>query len=135
MKRSVDLTENRVFTTGSTPFNNDRIAEMLMRLIKAETRFPWSKILKGFSNLSDYSYRALILTGNKKDIERKKDGQKYDNGDTCERCGFDFTKLPWNKRTFNYGLCRSCYIDMNEDWVFGKRNNQTQRRSVDVLVW
>jgi len=134
MKPNVDLTENQMFSSGSTrislstsntPFNLD-----LLQLLKhSYFHFPWDLETKhNLEQGSDGDYRIeLILTGNRTDRERKRKWIQYEEGMECDGCGKDISKKPWKKvalTNYYHPLCLECILFLEENaadgWMFSR---------------
>jgi hypothetical protein len=96
MKPNVDLTMDRDFRRR---YNIRDLAAMLSNRLGTHILLPWNY------ESYDGSDRDLVLTGNREVRQRKIRGQLYEEGGSCERCGYDMTKKPWHG---SWGLCDRC---------------------------
>ncbi len=107
MKRNVDLSESRMFTTPEEPTG---LYKLLLDAIKVTK--PWDfehNPRKVTSDRDDFGFssRTPFATGNKKDRQNWKRSRAYDTDQICDRCGLDRGKKPWAKNKCN------CY-----SWVY-----------------
>lgn len=116
MKRNVDLTEDRLFTTTPEPTGEDKVLFDYFRDLALK---PWEF---NFCNcLSDIDFdviapRSLIATGDKESRARWYRTEHSRNGEICERCGKSKGKLPWDKKSCDcYQMVRTQKIP----WNFG----------------
>ena len=102
MKRNVDLTESRIFSTAQTP---SLLASIVKDLGK---HYLWDyehmKIVQSDYDLTDYKSR-LVLCGNASERQAQRFNYSLDSGDICECCGRPLTNKPWSR---HYCLCESC---------------------------
>jgi len=116
MKRNVDLSESRMFTTPEEPTG---IFKLLLDSIKVTK--PWDfehKPIKVSSDSEDYrlfNSQSLIPVGNKKERENWKRNQAYDTDQICDWCGQDRGKKPWAKNRCN---CYSMTYTPKIPWKF-----------------
>ena len=75
MKRNVDLTENRIFTTPEEPTG---VTKEILDWVKKVSRKPWDfenkpRIISGDLDFETFSRdKELIITGNKKERQIRK---------------------------------------------------------------
>jgi hypothetical protein len=134
MKQSVDLTKNKLFSTAASS-SDDTLTNVIFRLIQDNKRVPWRKSLRDSADFSGYGYSSLVLTGNKKNIARKKEDLHLDKVAVCEQCGVDLLKLPWVRATPQYYLCTLCVDREEEGWPFSEKSTIQQPSNLDVLNW
>lgn len=118
MKRNVDLSQNRIFTTPEEPTGE---AKILLDWFKKLTQKPWDFENKPMEISSDLDlkasskYEELIITGNKHERQIRKQNRLYDAGKVCDICGFDTRKRPWLGKTCN---CYSMIYKPKMPWTF-----------------
>ncbi len=118
MKRNVDLTQNRLFTTPKEPTGE---AKILLDWLKKLTPKPWDFENKSIGISSDLDFRTsskyeeLIITGNKHERQIRKQNSLYDDGKVCDICGLDTRKRPWLRKTCN---CYSMMYKPKIPWIF-----------------
>ena len=97
MKRNVDLTEDRFFTTPEEPTG---IGKILWDWIKDQTRKPWEFNISQIHSDCDFGTirRPLIATGDKDERERWKRSQMENSYEICSHCGKNLGKLPWARK-------------------------------------
>lgn len=110
MRANIDLTENRDFQKFKVGteigFNSDIRDSLIKRGFNIRSFvFPFS--------VEDYlsNNENLFNVGNREDLERAKFYKGFE--DTCERCGFTFSKRPWHRV---YGLCKDCDDGLEEEF-------------------
>lgn len=101
MKRNVDLTENRVFTTPEQPTG---LIKLLLDAIKV--RKPW-----------DFENNPKTLTSDSDLGMQSKQWRSfaYDSDDICDWCGQDRGKKPWARNRCN---CYSMTYTPRIPWKF-----------------
>ena len=116
MKRNVDLTESRIFSTAQTP-------SLLASIVKDFGKhYLWDyehmKIVQSDYDLTDYKSR-LVLCGNASERQAQRFNYSLDSGDICECCGRPLTNKPWSR---HYCLCELCAsrlaYDCQKTWRF-----------------
>ena len=97
MKRNVDLTENRFFTTPEEPTG---IGKILWDWLEKQERKPWEFNLSQIHSDFDLNtfHRPLIATGDKNERERWQRSQQEQTEEICSHCGKDKGKLPWARK-------------------------------------
>lgn len=110
MKSSVDLTENRIFTSTSRSSESSRIADFILSQLDEYLLWDLENKQREISDIDIYNiwYRQenqLILTGTKEDRRNKTENLHYEDGTSCDRCGKDLTLIPWDR---HYDLCGRC---------------------------
>lgn len=97
MKRNVDLSENRMFTTPEEPTG---LFKLLLDEIKVTK--PWD-FLHNYREVTndketfEFNSQSLFAIGNKKDRQNWKRNHAYDTGQICDCCGQNSGKKPWAK--------------------------------------
>lgn len=116
MKRNVDLTENRFFSSNN--WFNDIAMGMLTLGIVTKEKFPWNAHLQQIRSDDDfdmdYQRKAIITVGNKAMRAKVKEYRQMDSLDYCDCCGKRMNLKPWDKEI---GVCRKCndYYQEQED--------------------
>lgn len=85
MKRNVDLTENRIFTSPSENPDHIRVSEWISDL----TRIPWEFGIICFERDIDFDIKnkTLIATGDRRDRQAWKAARRFYTERICSRCG------------------------------------------------
>jgi len=116
MKRNVDLSESRIFTT-PTPLTG--IAKLIFDTIKITK--PWDFENNPRRHGSDLDLeiiserRHIFAIGNKKERQNWKRNHAYDIGQICDCCGQSEGKKPWAKNSCN---CYSMSHTPKIPWKF-----------------
>ena len=116
MKRNVDLSENRMFTTPESPTGLAKLLFDAFKVIK-----PWDFENKPKLINSDYdlmtsaNYRSLIAVGNKRERQVWKRNYESDTDQVCDCCGQSTGKKPWAK---NRCQCYSMIYSPKIPWKF-----------------
>ena len=116
MKRNVDLSESRMFTTPEEPTG---LFKLLLDIIKVTK--PWDfehnprKITSESEDFGLFNSRSLFAVGNKKDRQNWKRNYAYDTDQICDCCGQDRGKKPWAKNRCN---CYSMSYTSKIPWRF-----------------
>ncbi len=116
MKRNVDLSESRIFTT---PEPLTGLAKLIYDPIKITK--PWDFENKSVEITSDLDFeiqanqRSVIAVGNKKERQIWKRDNSYDAGEVCDCCGQSRGKKPWAKNRCN---CYSMTYSPKIPWKF-----------------
>lgn len=120
LKSNIDLTANGMFSRRSNGDNAIwRFSNVKFPLIKWQ---PWQQsVVLGI--------KEVILTGNREQIERKKQYAEMNSGDTCDCCGEYLKIIPWDR---TYGLCRKCGKDMEKK--FGNKKKYPWKYDTDMRV-
>ena len=111
MKRNVDLTENRFFSSNVAPIFS------LTSLIN-EKEMPWTRFMKKLTSDDDinleHQRNAIIAVGNKETRAKVKFYREMDSFDYCDCCGKRMNLKPWDKEI---GICHQCndYYLKDED--------------------
>lgn len=115
MKRNVDLTENRFFS--SNKFNDIAIGVLTLGIITGE-KFPWNahiREIKSDDDLDlDHQRKSIIAVGNKAMRAKVKEYRQMDSLDYCDCCGKRMNLKPWD---LEIGVCHQCndYYQKQED--------------------
>ena len=117
MKRNIDLTENRMFSSNNW-LSDIGISVLTAGLITGE-KFPWNVHLKQIHSDDDFDAdhqrKAIIAVGNKKTRAKVKEYRQMDSLDYCDCCGIRMNLKPWD---FEMGICHKCddyYTKQEED--------------------
>ena len=116
MKRNVDLTENRFFSSNN--WFNDIAMGMLTLGIITKEKFPWNAHLQQIRSDDDFDMdhqrKAIIAVGNKAMRAKVKEYRQMDSLDYCDCCGKRMNLKPWDREI---GVCRKCndYYQEQED--------------------
>lgn len=122
VKDNIDLTENRIFSRRQSDFAFMSLDGWLFKKLTKKNH-PWEL---DYSILDRPDYDQLVITGDKKQRAYVKEGNLYNAGKFCERCGKRLDLKPWN---ILRGLCESCEIDMKRDC-----EDKCKWRMKDVIV-
>lgn len=117
MKRSVDLTENRIFTSTRRSSESNLIADFISNQLDEYLLWDLENKPREISDVDIYNiwYRQenqLILTGTKDNRQRKNENLHYEDGTSCDRCGKDLTLMPWGR---HYDLCGRCSNELSTE--------------------
>ena len=115
MKRNVDLSENRMFTTPEEPTG---LFKLLLDTIKVTKPWDFEHNPRKFTSDQDFGFinsRALFAVGNKKDRQIWKRNQAYNTDQICDCCGQNRGKKPWAKNSCN---CYSMIHKPRGIWKF-----------------
>lgn len=112
MKRNVDLTHNRIFTTPEEPTG---MIKLLLDSIKNTKPWDVEKTLKVRGSDLDFAVkselRQVFAIGSKEERERWKRNRACDNDEMCDRCGMRTGRKPWAKIRCNcYSMTHSSKI-------------------------
>lgn len=116
MKRNVDLTENRFFSSNN--WFNDIAMSMLTLGIITKEKFPWNAHLQQIRSDDDFDMdhqrKAILAVGNKAMRAKVKEYRQMDSLDYCDCCGKRMNLKPWDREI---GVCRKCndYYQEQED--------------------
>lgn len=116
MKRNVDLSEYRMFTTPEAPTG---IYKLLLDAIKVTK--PWDfehnprKVTSDWEETCLFNSKSLIAVGNKKERQQRKQNDLCDTDQICDRCGQSRGKKPWAK---NRCKCDSMTYTSKIPWKF-----------------
>lgn len=143
MKRNVDLTQNRIFSSarptardiGLFVFRPVELGKIdsATEVIKLH---PWAvdkfQRVHSDADLCDGNSEEIIITGNASTRAHKKYWKAADAGDMCDCCGTDLNKKPWDR---HYCLCSSCMdrldVAVAKNWQY---KDDSIENSVDRLV-
>lgn len=106
MKRNVDLTENRFFSSNN-PFNDISIGVLTAGIVTGE-KFPWNayiEIIDPDNDLYTNQQKTIIIVGNKKTRAKIKEYRQMDSLDYCDCCGKRMNLKPWD---LEIGVCHQC---------------------------
>ena len=116
MKRNVDLSENRIFTTPEEPPELFKILLNVLKEIK-----PWNfernyQEIRNDVEIHDLSnFGKSFAVGNKKQRQIWKRNHASDRNEICDWCGQDRGKKPWAKNRCN---CYSMISTSKIPWKF-----------------
>lgn len=107
MKRNVDLTENRFFSSNNW-FNDVAIGVLTLGMITGE-KFPWNAYIKEIKSDDDFDMdhqrKAIIAVGDKTTRAKVKEYRQMDSLDYCDCCGTRMNLKPWDREI---GVCHKC---------------------------
>ena len=114
MKRNIDLTENRFFS--SSPFRS------ILSLFKITgEKYPWNIQTLGIKSDDDldleHQRNAIIAVGNKATREQIKEYRKMENPNYCDCCGRRMNLKPWDREL---GICHKCDSHYKKESEKGK---------------
>lgn len=105
MKRNVDLTANRFFS--STNFFGDT-GVLTIGMITGE-KFPWNAYAVIYTSDDDmdmeHQRKAIIAVGDKAMRAKVKEYRHMDSLDYCDCCGIRMNLKPWDREI---GVCHKC---------------------------
>lgn len=116
MKRNVDLSESRMFTTYEEPTG---LFKLLLDAIKVTK--PWDFEHKPIKFANDEeafglsNSRSLFAVGNKEERQIWKQNHAYDTDQICDWCGKSKDKKPWAENRCN---CYSMTDSPKIPWKF-----------------
>lgn len=116
MKRNVDLTENRFFSSDNW-FTDIAMGVLTLGIITKE-KFPWNAHLQQIRSDDDldleHQRKAIIAVGDKKMRAKVKEYRQMDSLDYCDCCGKQMNLKPWDREI---GICHQCnnYYQEQED--------------------
>lgn len=114
MKRNVDLSESRMFTTPQEPTG---ITKLILDALKVTK--PWDFEHNPRKVISDIDAEvfspSLFAVGNKKERQNWKRNHEYDTDQICDCCGQNRGKKPWAKNRCN---CYSMSYTPKIPWKF-----------------
>ena len=116
MKRNVDLTENRFFSSDNW-FADITMGVLTLGIITKE-KFPWNARLQQIRSDDDldldHQRKAIIAVGNKAMRAKVKEYRQMDSLDYCDCCGTRMNLKPWDREI---GVCHKCndYYQKQED--------------------
>lgn len=107
MKRNVDLTEDRFFSSNNW-FNDIAIGVLTLAMITSE-KFPWNAQVIEINSDNDFDMehqrKAIIAVGNKATRAKVKEVRQMGSLDYCDRCGSRMNLKPWDREI---GICHKC---------------------------
>jgi len=113
MKRNVDLSDSRMFTTPEEPTG---IFKTLWDLIKITKPWDFENNPRSVNSDDDlFDAPSLIALGNKKERQIWKRHQACYADEICDRCGQSTGKKPWAKNRCN---CYSMRYKPKIPWKF-----------------
>ena len=116
MKRNVDLTENRIFTT---PEPLTGLAKLITDSLKVTKPWDFENITTQLTSDLELAIiseqRSVFAVGNKKQRQNWKRNHAYDTDEVCDCCGQSRGKKPWAK---NYCNCYSMTSPQKIPWKF-----------------
>lgn len=116
MKRNVDLSELRMFTT-SEPLTG--LAKLIYDAVKVTK--PWDfennpqQLTSDLDLVVIAEQRHIFAVGDKKERQNWKQNHAYDTDQICDRCGQKRGKKPWAKNRCN---CYSMVFTPKIPWKF-----------------
>ena len=116
MKRNVDLTENRMFTT-PTPLAG--LAKLIHDALKVTKPWDFENNPKQLASEMDLAITSkqnrVFAVGNREERQRWKLNQAYDTDEICDCCGQSRGKKPWARKRCN---CYSMTYTPKIPWKF-----------------
>lgn len=107
MKKNVDLTENRFFSSNNW-FADIDMGVLPLGVITKE-KFPWKTHLEQIHSDDDFDIdhqqKAVIAVGNKKTRSEAKEYRQMCSLDYCDCCGKRMNLKPWD---CEIGICHKC---------------------------
>lgn len=107
MKRNVDLTENRFFS--SDRWFTDIAQSVLTIGLITRSKFPWNAYLKQIHSddelCEERQRKAIIVVGDKKTRAKVKEYRQMDSQEYCDCCGKRLNLKPWD---LEIGVCHKC---------------------------
>ena len=116
MKRNVDLSELRMFTT---PESLTGLAKLIYDAVKVTK--PWDfennpqQLTSDLDLVVIAEQRHIFAVGDKKERQNWKQNHAYDTDQICDRCGQKRGKKPWAKNRCN---CYSMVFTPKIPWKF-----------------
>lgn len=99
MKRNVDLTESRFFSSNNW-FNDISMSVLTLGIITGE-KFPWNAYIKEIKSDDDFNMdhqmKAIIAVGDKATRSKVKKYRQMDSLDYCDCCGARMNLKPWDR--------------------------------------
>lgn len=125
MKRSIDLTENRIFS------DNNR----LTRSFITGEKIPWNIFLDNIRTEDEldleHQRNSIIATGNKETRAKIQFYREMDSLYYCDCCGKRMNLKPWD---YESGVCHSCNERMlkeeDDKCKWRKRTKETIRNAI-----
>jgi len=116
MKRNVDLSESRMFTTPEEPTG---LFKLLLDTIKVTKPWDFEHNLRKITSESEdfglFNSRSLFAVGSKTERQNWKRNYAYDTDQICDCCGQKRGKKPWAKNRCN---CYSMVFTPKIPWKF-----------------
>lgn len=117
MKRNVDLSESRIFTTPEPPTG---IAKLLLNALKVTKPWDFENNPRKFSDDVDFEIEIrrrppIFAVGDKKQRKRWKRNRAYYANEICDCCGQSRGRKPWAKKECN---CYSMSYNPRIPWKF-----------------
>lgn len=126
MKRNVDLTENRLFSSNRV-FNDISMGLLTFGVITKE-KFPWNFYIEQIRSEDEFDLehqrKGMIAVGNKKMRAEVKMYRQMDDINYCDCCGKRMNLKPWD---LEVGICHKC-----NDY-YQKENDKCKWRKKDVI--
>lgn len=116
MKRNVDLSESRMFTTPEEPTG---LFKLLLDAIKVTKPWDFEHNPRKFTSDEEAfglsNFRSPFAVGNKKERQIWKQNYAYDTDQICDCCGQSRGKKPWARNRCN---CYSKTYTTKIPWKF-----------------
>lgn len=126
MKRNVDLTEDRFFSS-SNWFNDIAMGVLTLSMLTKE-KFPWNAYLKQVHSEDDLGVddqrKSIVIVGDKETRAKVKQYRQMNGVDYCDCCGKRMNLKPWDRET---GVCHSC-----NDHYQGKQDKCKWRKKEEI---
>lgn len=107
MKRNVDLTWNRFFSSNNW-LNDSAIGVLTFSGITVE-KFPWNAYIKEIKSNDEFDLehqrKSIIAVGNKAMRAKVKKYRQMNSFDYCDCCGVRMNLKPWDGEI---GICHKC---------------------------
>ena len=120
MKRNVDLTENRFFSSNNW-LNDAEMGVLTLGIVTGE-KFPWNANIREINSGDDFDMdhqrKSIIAVGDKATRAKIKECRQMDSLDYCDCCGARMNLKPWDREL---GVCHKC--------------NEYYRKSFDRCKW
>lgn len=114
MKRNIDLTENRMFSSDNW-FTDMSIGVLTLGLITGE-KFPWNAHIPTIHSDDeldlDHQQKSIIALGDKAMRARIKEYRQMYSDNYCDCCGIRMNLKPWDREI---GICHRCNLSYKKD--------------------
>lgn len=130
MKRNIDLTENRIFSSNNIGFNSITIG-----FITGE-KFPWNVFLERLKSEDEldleHQRNSILAVGNKETRAKIKFYREMDSLDYCDCCGKRMNLKPWDKEI---GLCHGCnnHLSKEDDKCIWRKRTKEIIRNAPII--
>lgn len=131
MKRNIDLTENRIFSSNNIGLRNINISFI------TREKFPWNVFLDRIKTEDEldleHQKNSIIAVGNKETRAKIQFYREMDSLDYCDCCGKRMNLKPWDRE---FGICHSCnerLLKEEEDKCKWRKNTKETIRNAPIL--